>query len=75
MFVEITLSGRGGGGGGLRDSDDQTYSCQSETSYSMMPKLVTFSFILKTRSEQMLSKLINQRGCYRSFLIETSQKF
>ena len=33
---------RPGGGGGLRGPDDQTHSCQSETSYSMMPKLCNF---------------------------------
>ena len=38
----LTLSGRGGGGGGLRGPDDQTHSCQSETSYSMMSKLCDF---------------------------------
>ena len=32
----------GGGGGGLRGPDDQTHSCQSETYYSMMPKLGDF---------------------------------
>ena len=36
----LTLSGGAGGGGG--GSDDQTHSCQSETSYSMMPKLCDF---------------------------------
>ena len=30
------------GGGGLKGPDDQTQSCQSETSYSMMPKLSDF---------------------------------
>ena len=29
-------------GGGLRGPDDQTHSCQSETSYSMTPKLGDF---------------------------------
>ena len=29
-------------GGGLRGPDDLTHSCQSETSYSMMPKLADF---------------------------------
>ena len=29
-------------GGGIRGPDDQTHSCQSETSYSMMPKLCDF---------------------------------
>ena len=40
----LTLSGPVGGGG-LRGPDDKTLSCQSETSYSMIPKLnlVTFS--------------------------------
>ena len=38
----LTLSGPRGGGGGLRGPDDQTHSCQSETSYSMMPKLCDF---------------------------------
>ena len=33
---------RPGGGGGLRGPDDQTHSCQSESSYSMMPKLGDF---------------------------------
>ena len=28
--------------GGLRGPDDQTHSCQSETSYPMMPKLCDF---------------------------------
>ena len=37
----LTLSGRGGGGG-LRGPDGQTHSCQSETSYPMMPKLGDF---------------------------------
>ena len=32
----------GGGGGRLRGLDDQTHSCQSETTYSMMPKLGDF---------------------------------
>ena len=36
----LTLSGPGGGG--LRDPDEKTHSCQSETSYSMMPKLGDF---------------------------------
>ena len=31
--------GLSGPGGGVRRLDDQTHSCQSETSYSMMPKL------------------------------------
>ena len=30
------------GGGGLRGPDGQTHSCQSETSYPMMPKLGDF---------------------------------
>ena len=29
-------------GGGLRGPDGQTHSCQSETSYPMMPKLGDF---------------------------------
>ena len=33
---------RPGGGGGLRGLDGQTHSCQSETSYPMMPKLGDF---------------------------------
>ena len=33
---------RPGGGGGLRGPDDQTHSCQSETSHSVMPKLCDF---------------------------------
>ena len=33
---------RPGGGGGLRGPDGQTHSCQSETSYPMMPKLGDF---------------------------------
>ena len=32
----------GPGGGGLRGPDGQTHSCQSETSYPMMPKLGDF---------------------------------
>ena len=36
----LTLSGPGGGG--LRGPDGQTHSCQSETSYPMMPKLGDF---------------------------------
>ena len=44
----------------LRGPDDQTHSFQSETSYPMMPNLVTLVFILKTRSDQILAKLINQ---------------
>ena len=39
------------GGGGLRGPDDQTHSCQSETSYSMMPKLGDLRHIL-TKHEQ-----------------------
>ena len=35
-YRALTLSGPGGDGSG---PDDQTHSCQSETSYSMMPKL------------------------------------
>ena len=35
----------GGGGGGLRGPDDQTHICQSETTYSMMPKLGDFQFL------------------------------
>ena len=35
----LTLSGPGGG---LRGPDGQTHSCQSETSYPMMPKLGDF---------------------------------
>ena len=39
----LTLSGLGGGGGGgLRGPDDQTDSCLSETSYSLMLKLSDF---------------------------------
>ena len=34
----LTLSGQGG----LRGPDDQTHSCQSETSCPMMPKLGDF---------------------------------
>ena len=43
----LTLSGWGGGGegGGLRGPDDQTHSCQSETSHSVMPKLYDFLFL------------------------------
>ena len=33
---------RPGGGRGLRGLDDQTHNCQSETSYSMVPKLCDF---------------------------------
>ena len=33
-----------GGGGGLRGPDDRTQFCQSETSYTMMPNFVNFSF-------------------------------
>ena len=36
---KLTLSGPGGG---LRGPDGQTHSCQSETSYPMMPKLGDF---------------------------------
>ena len=45
MEVNLTLSGPGGGSearGGLRGPDGQTHSCQSETSYPMMPKLGDF---------------------------------
>ena len=35
---QLTLSGPGG----LRGPDGQTHSCQSETSYPMMPKLGDF---------------------------------
>ena len=35
----LTLSGPGGG---LRGPDGQTHSCQSETSYPMMPRLGDF---------------------------------
>ena len=38
----LTLSGRGGGR--LSGPDDQTHSCQSETTYSMTPKLGDFEF-------------------------------
>ena len=38
----LTLSCPEGGGGGLRGPDGQTHSCQSETSYLMMPKLGDF---------------------------------
>ena len=38
-FNILTLSGPGGG---LRGLDGQTHSCQSETSYPMMPKLGDF---------------------------------
>ena len=38
----LTLSDPGGGGGRLRGPNDQTHSCQSETSNSMMPKLGDF---------------------------------
>ena len=42
-LLYLTLSGQGGGGGGgLRGPNDQTHSCQSETTYSMMPKLGDF---------------------------------
>ena len=37
--LNLTLSGPGGG---LRGPDGQTHSCQSETSYPMMPKLGDF---------------------------------
>ena len=37
-LVRLTLSGPGG----LRGPDGQTHSCQSETSYPMMPKLGDF---------------------------------
>ena len=40
----LALSGPGGGGG-LRGQDDQIHSCQSETSYSLMPKLCDFQFL------------------------------
>ena len=54
---------RPGGGGGLKGMYDQTHSCQSETSYSMMPKPGDFQFLfLKTCSDQILAKLINQDG-------------
>ena len=69
-YLNLTLSDPGGGG--LRG---QTHSCQSETSYPMMPKLGDFQFcIFKTPFGQILAKLVNQRGCYSSFLFETSQK-
>ena len=38
--IPLTLSGLGGGG--LRGPEGQTHSCQSESSYSMMPKLCDF---------------------------------
>ena len=42
----LTLSGRkGGGGGGIKGLDDHTHSCESETSYSMMPKHGDFYFL------------------------------
>ena len=34
-----------GPGRGLTGPDDQTHSCQSETTYSMMPKLGDFYFL------------------------------
>ena len=48
MFTSFTILNPimpGGGGGGLRDPDDQIYSCHSEPSYSMMPKLRDFWFL------------------------------
>ena len=41
ISISLTLSAPGGGGG-LRGPDGQTHSCQSETSYPMMPKLGDF---------------------------------
>ena len=45
---------------GLRGPGDQTHSCQSETSHSMMPKICDLVFIFKTCSDQILAKLINR---------------
>ena len=42
LFNPIRPGGGGGGGGELRGPDDPTYSCQSETSDSMMPKHCDF---------------------------------
>ena len=39
-YVVLTISGPDGGG-----ADDQTNSCQLDTSYSMMPKLGDFHFL------------------------------
>ena len=39
------------------------------------PNFVTFSFYLKTCSEQILTKLVDQGSCCCSFLIEMWQKF
>ena len=76
---DLTLSGPGGGGGGLRGPDDQTHSCQSETFYSLMTFIFYFLwllvFTLKTCSGQILAELITQGGCYCSVIIEVSQKF
>ena len=47
------------GGGGLRGPDDQTHSWKAKASYSMMPKFGDLVFILKTRSDQIIAKLIN----------------
>ena len=41
LKCSLTLSGPGGGGG-LKGPGGQTHSCQSETSYLMMPKLGEF---------------------------------
>ena len=41
MFLLQSYQARGG----LRGPDDQTHSCQSETSYSMMSKLCDFQFL------------------------------
>ena len=44
-FIKLVLTLnpiRPGGGGGLRGPDGQTHSCQSETSYPMMPELGDF---------------------------------
>ena len=41
LYAELTLSGPGDRGG-LSGPGDQTHSCQSETPYSMMPKLCDF---------------------------------
>ena len=43
-ILDVNLIRRGGGGGVVRGPDEQTQSCQSETFYSMMPKLCELYF-------------------------------
>ena len=56
----LTLSGPWGGGG-LRGADYQTQSCQSETSYSMMPKLCEFYFLSLRNFSKISAALFSLR--------------